>query len=163
LRDVLAKKIIAAIITELDKKLAVQIKAAKDAHFAATHSESVAKGKYETFGLESSYLAQGQQKRVAEITASIHYFKNIRLANEHKVRHFIEPLCFVALDDADQSLYFFVAEQAGGLRIFVQGKEIAVITPKTPIGISLIDKMVGDEVEILLKGNKKSFEVVDIR
>ena len=40
--------------------------AAKQAHDAAINEESVAENKYDTFGLEASYLAHGQSQRVLE-------------------------------------------------------------------------------------------------
>ena len=51
------------------------INAAKRAHDTATGTESVAENKYDTFGLEASYLAHGQSVRVAECQADLHAYQ----------------------------------------------------------------------------------------
>ncbi|NQZ10607.1 MAG: GreA/GreB family elongation factor, partial [Algicola sp.] len=164
--------LIQGVVAKLEDNLAVQIQAAKDAHMAATHSESVAEGKYDTFGLESSYLAQGQQKRVEEVTVALHYFKEqlqkaLKLAQNQNLkpnteRQFIEPLCFIALQNDQQSLYFVLGEQAGGLKITFEDKIVTVITPESPIGKAMNEKMLGDEIDITLKGQLQTFEVMQI-
>ncbi|MCJ8271204.1 MAG: GreA/GreB family elongation factor [Psychrosphaera sp.] len=169
----LIQKLIQGIVAKLEDNLAVQIQAAKDAHMAATHSESVAEGKYDTFGLESSYLAQGQQKRVEEVTVALHYFRQEQLKEQFQKelklqskptteRQFIEPLCFIALLNDQQSLYFVLAMQAGGLKITLEDKVVTVITPESPIGKAMNEKMIGDEIDITLKGQLQTFEVMQI-
>ena len=59
--------LIAAVLVRLEEDLKVAQDAARAARDAATHEESVAENKYDTFGLESAYLAEGQAKRVREI------------------------------------------------------------------------------------------------
>lgn len=159
--------VIKGIVAKLEDNLAAQVHAAKDAHMAATHSESAAETKWDTFGLESSYLAEGQQKRVEETTVALHYFKQqLQKHTSTRVtpttRQKIEPLCFVTLDCNEQLLYFVLAAQAGGLKIAQGDKTITVITPGSPIGILMKDKMVGDEIDITLKGQLQTFEVMQI-
>ena len=48
--------------------------AAKAAHDAATHEESVAETQYDTLGLEAAYLAQGQ---LSESMSAIVTFKHL--------------------------------------------------------------------------------------
>lgn len=165
--------VIQGIVAKLEDNLAAQVHAAKDAHMAATHSESSAETKWDTFGLESSYLAEGQQKRVEETTVALYYFK--QQLQKHsltsvtpttsvtpKARQKIEPLCYVTLDCDDQLLYFVLAAQAGGLKIMLDDKTVTVITPGSPIGKAMKDKMVGDEIDITLKGQLQTFEVMQI-
>jgi hypothetical protein len=172
--------VIQGIVAKLEDNLAVQVHAAKDAHMAATHSESSAETKWDTFGLESSYLAEGQQKRVEETTVALYYFKQqlqkhsltcvtpttsvtpATISVTPKARQKIETLCYVTLDCNDQLLYFVLAAQAGGLKIIVDDKTVTVITPGSPIGKAMKDKMVGDEIDITLKGQLQTFEVMQI-
>ncbi|WP_236860664.1 hypothetical protein [Candidatus Reidiella endopervernicosa] len=52
-------------------------KAAMDAYNTATDDENVAENKYDTLGLEASYLAQGQAQRVAECEADLAVFRQL--------------------------------------------------------------------------------------
>ena len=61
----LVKKIIARLTGELE----LYAKAAHAAHAEATHEQSKAENKYDTRGLEASYLARGQSKQAAELEA----------------------------------------------------------------------------------------------
>ena len=153
--------VVNTIIEQLEKTLAVQIKAAKDAHMAATHSESVAESKYDTFGLESSYLAQGQQKRVEEVTLALHYFKQLK-PDDNSNAEFITCPCIISLLSDQQSLYFMLAQYAGGLKVVFESLELRVITPASPIGKKLLDKMLGDEVDISVNGQQLAFEIINI-
>ena len=168
------KVVVKAIIAALEANLAVVIQAAKDAHFAATHSESVAETKYDTFGLESSYLAQGQQKRVDEVNQALTYFLQLPLDNR-QAPDSVEPPCLVELasesehgpTDISMTRQFFVAPFAGGLTVIVNidgigSQEITVVTPASPVGQSLLTKMLDDEVSVMVKGKSFNFDVVEI-
>ena len=63
------------IIEHLTKDLAVYHKAARAAHAEATHEQSKAENKYDTRGLEASYLARGQSRQAAEIVQAIEQFE----------------------------------------------------------------------------------------
>ena len=54
------QKLIEAILLELESELSVLADAAKAAHLAATHEESVAEDPHDTRGVEASYLAGAQ-------------------------------------------------------------------------------------------------------
>ena len=63
----LIKKIIAQLASGLD----AYVRAARAAHAEATHEQSRAENKYDTRGLEASYLARGQSQQAAEIEAAV--------------------------------------------------------------------------------------------
>jgi hypothetical protein len=154
--------VVKAIIARLKQNLAVQIQAAKDAHLAATHSESIAETKYDTFGLESSYLAQGQQKRVAEVTQALHYFQQLNVTDGPMIELITCP-CFISLvSEYEEQRFFMLAQLGGGLKVTVGDIDISVITPGSPVGRFLLDKMTGDEVNLPIKGKPVVFEVVEI-
>lgn len=155
------EQVLEAIVQKLEQDLQTQIKAAQDAHDAATHSESVAETKWDTFGLESSYLAQGQQKRVEETAATLQAFREITPSKTDE-REFIELNTLVSVENEGLCLHFFVAVTGGGVKVTVDGKMVTVITPKTPIGQKLLNKEAGDWVEIPSKGVITEYEIVQI-
>lgn len=50
------------ILERLNDELIAAQSALQSAHEAATHEDSVAENKYDTFGLEAAYLAHGQAR-----------------------------------------------------------------------------------------------------
>ena len=69
----LVKQVIAALKNDLD--LAVQASSA--AREAATDAQAKAEHKYDTRGLEQSYLADGQSRRASELIESIALLESI--------------------------------------------------------------------------------------
>lgn len=154
--------VLQAIIVQLQNDLKIQTKAAQDAADAATHPESSAETKWDTFGLESSYLAQGQQKRVAEITEALAYFENLAKAPPSEPQ-FIEPNCLITLKNDEQQLFFFVAALGGGVKVQLEGHFIVVITTQTPIGVKLLGKEIDDVVQVPHKGVTSEYEIVALK
>jgi transcription elongation GreA/GreB family factor len=155
--------IIEAIIAQLEVDLVTQTRAAKDAHEAATHSESKAESKYDTFGLESAYLAQGQQSRVEQIEKDLRYFHYLDPDKQKPSLVIGEMSCITLVAEEDeQQLMFFLADQSGGLKVKLANVPITVITPESPLGAILVDKMVDDSVNIMIKGVNKTFEIIKL-
>jgi len=154
-KELLHKKILA----ELNALHQDAIEAAMQAYKTATHEENVADNKYDTLGLEASYLAQGQAKRVAECEANLSVFSDL------KITHFTRksPVALGALiylvDDQGVQQILFLAPVSGGLKIVFSELKITIITPSAPLGKKLIGCYVGDEITIELAGQKSNFEI----
>ena len=69
----LIKKIVAKLADELE----TYFRAAQFSRAEATHESSKAENKYDTRGLEASYLARGQSKQAAEIKSAIAAFEEL--------------------------------------------------------------------------------------
>ena len=72
-KEALIKKIVARLREELE----AYFNAARTAHEEATHEQSKAENKYDTRGLEASYLAHGQSRQAAELEAAIATFEQM--------------------------------------------------------------------------------------
>ncbi len=48
------------------------------------------------------------------------------------------------------------------MKVDVVGQPITVITPRSPLGKSLLGKFEGDEVEILVAGTRQQFAVTEV-
>src|SRR6185436_15107693 len=70
--------VIAAIVAKLGEELGVYLKAAQASREEATHESSKAENKYDTRGLEASYLARGQSRQIADLEAAVSEFRNLR-------------------------------------------------------------------------------------
>ena len=153
-------EILTLIIEQLRADLATLELAVAIARDTATHSDCLGSSKYETMGLEASYLAQGQGTRLLEIERSLEYFKRLKLAEPFLV---ISLSSLVVLDDEQgERQLLWLAAEAGGLKIQYSDLTITVITPKSPLGRALIGKAAGDDFEITIAGINRCYEVLSV-
>lgn len=135
-----------AIIERLTIDLEVAQRAAQTAYETATHEENVAENKYDTLGLEASYLATGQARRMEEIRQGLAKFRALQLRD---FQAGIGLGALVALESATGvRQWFFLGPDAAGLKLDFEGCPVMVITPRSPLGQSLLGKEVNDEVSM---------------
>ncbi|WP_417529317.1 transcription elongation factor GreAB [Marinomonas shanghaiensis] len=139
--------------------------AAKQAHEAATNEESVAENKYDTFGLEASYLAHGQSQRVLECEKDWLLFSKTPLVTFSKDSA-VELWSMVILTElessSDMKKYFFISPCAGGLSVEIKGEAVYLVTASTPVGKILMGKTLGDEVDLSQNGRQIAYEITTI-
>src|SRR5687768_17021689 len=73
------KDLLQKIVETLTDELELYVKAARSSHAEATHEQNKAEDKYDTRGLEASYLARGQSRQVAEVELSVEKFESLEL------------------------------------------------------------------------------------
>uniref|UniRef100_UPI000F0225C8 transcription elongation factor GreAB n=2 Tax=Pseudomonas TaxID=286 RepID=UPI000F0225C8 len=129
------------VLQRITEKLKVDLniaqRAAQTAYEAATHEENIAENKYDTLGLEASYLAAGQARRVEEIRQSLKCYEAWSLKS-------FDESCGIQVGDlmtiengAGQVQYLFLGPDAAGLKVQVDDQLITVITPHAPLGQQL--------------------------
>ena len=151
------------ILEKLSVDLDIAQRAAQTAYETATDEENIAENKYDTLGLEASYLAAGQAKRVEEIKQSLTLCQNLQLRAYDEQRG-IEVGTLLGLEDENgRQQWLFLAPDAAGLKVEVVGQPVTVITPRSPLGNSLLGKFDGDEVEILVAGARQHFTVTEAK
>lgn len=141
------RKIIEAVLEKLEAEMRVMESAAAVAREAATHEESVAEDKYDTRGLEASYLAGAQARRAAELAMVIAAFKELELQSFKKSDP-VAQTSLVELESESRKSLFFIAPNGGGISIEVEGKKIQVLTANSRLGAELMGKKMGDYVEL---------------
>ena len=153
------------ILEKLSVDLDIAQRAAQTAYETATHEENIAENKYDTLGLEASYLAAGQAKRVEEIKQSLTLCQNLQLQlRAYDAQRGIEVGALLGLEDENgRQQWLFLAPDAAGLKVEVVGQPVTVITPRSPLGNSLLGKFDGDEVEILVAGARQHFTVTEAK
>lgn len=156
------EEILHKIITILTSDLETLTEAAKTAHAAATHSECLPDNKYDTTGLEASYVAQGQANRAQEIRQSLELYRNLSLRTfdkETPIR--LTALVTVEADDGSCRLVF-LGPDAGGLKLSDGKEECIVITSESPLGRALLGKSCDDEIKIGSGAESKTFTIIDV-
>ena len=147
------------ITTELETITA----AAKQSFATATNEEHHAEHRYDTFKLESSFLARGQAKRVEELTSALESLQMLPL----KALRDTSPIQLGALillkaeDGKTRALFFGSA--AGGETITVDGEEITIVTSGSPLGQAVLGKTVGDTFDLKIGSATHTFTVLSVR
>lgn len=153
------------LINEIIKSLEVlhqdAFDAAMRAYDTATNEESEAENKYDTLGLEASYLAQGQSKRVTECEADLNIFKNFKITQSDSLISIGIGSVIYMLDEDDKALIIFLGPAAGGLNIKLDDSIITIITPSSPLGKILVGHSVDDEVELKLGHTNKHYTITN--
>ncbi|MBC3482436.1 GreA/GreB family elongation factor [Pseudomonas sp. SWRI59] len=136
------------IVATLEHDVDVLSRAAQTAYEAATAEENIAENKYDTLGLEASYLATGQARRTAEIRQALQIYQQLLLRDYDPLRG-IQVSNLVTLEDEDgQQRRLFLGPEAAGLKIGDGDELVTVITPRSPLGQQLMGKRVDDEVSL---------------
>jgi len=136
------RELLNQIIVSLRESLEVLQNAARASHAEATHESSKPENKYDTRGLEAAYLAGGQARQAREILDSIKIYS----AMEAKAFGPIDPIELSALVEleVDRSRsFYFIGPKSGGLEFAMDGQEVTVVTPQSPLGQNLMGKNAG--------------------
>jgi len=141
-----------ALVLQLEAALDLMVNAALQAREAATHSESRQEGKYDTRGLEASYLAGAQAKRAAELQDLIGLYRSSPLESFRLFQAEIEA----------ETHYFFLVPKGGGVSLEIADKKIQVVTPQSPVGGALAGRVPGDEFDVAAGKQRRTFQVVDV-
>ena len=146
------------MIERLTEEVEGLFKAARAAHAEATHEQSKAEDKYDTRGLEASYLARGQSRQAAEIGQAIEEFQALQL-RDFTGEDSIDVGAFVELSGKREKSYYFIGPRAGGTEVVQDGKEIMVITPQSPLGQQLVGKKKGDRIKLQVGGGSEELRI----
>ena len=154
----LLKKIVAKLTSELE----VYFRAAQASRAEATHEQSKAESKYDTRGLEASYLARGQSKQMAELETAIKEFSQIE-PRDFGAGGVIEIGALVELEAGGERSFYFIGPRAGGTEVLHDEKEILVITPQSPLGSQLMEKKQGEKFKLNLGGRTQPAHIVRVK
>lgn len=155
--------IVRAAVARLEADAAALRASAEATREGALHEESRAENDKDTRGLEASYLARGQAKRVEETeeAATRLRFLDRRAFGEDDPID-LAALVRVSIDEVEE-VCFFLAPVGGGLRVEVGGVAVTLLTPASPVGRALAGKVRGDVVEVKTRGTIREYAILDVR
>ena len=136
-------KLLRAIIAELEADLRRQQAANKQASAGATDGEARAETKWDTCGLESSYLARGHALQFKALAVALEELKTFMIPVYDGLPIGVGALVETELDK--EKMLCFLLPCAGGIELDFEGRLVSVITPESPIGAALLDKKKGDK------------------
>lgn len=151
-------KVREALLVEMRAALAAMAKSARDAADGATHVENRSEGDKDMRATEESYVARGKAMRTEELA------DELARAESSAFRAYVaaDPigpgaLVRVMVDDAPR--VFLVSAYGGGRALKMDGIEITVVAPATPVGTALVGKRVGDDFELAVRGAMREWVI----
>ena len=155
------RALIEKIVKQLTSDLEGYLRAARAAHAEATLEQSRAENKYDTRGLEASYLARGQSKQAAEIEAAIEAFGKLD-GRAFAPGEPAELGALVELEGAGERTSYFIGPKAGGTEVMHQKREVLVITPQSPLGEQLMGRKQGEFLQMTIAGATNKYLVASV-
>ncbi|WFB34389.1 GreA/GreB family elongation factor [Kiritimatiellota bacterium B12222] len=147
-------------VEKLSQQLQEMTEATRNAISDVTNPEHKARSKYETFSLESSYLARGQSLRVEELRDSLAKLRAMPL----KPFAYTDPIqvgaVVIVMDEQGEEAVYFISTAEGGVEITTEDGPANLITPASPIGKALMGKRAGDLFQLGNSTNLKTFSIL---
>ena len=151
-----------AVILNLEESLSSIVTLANEAKAEATNEESKAENKYDTRGLEASYLAGGQAKRADEFKQTIDRLQKIEIQN-FKEGDLIGMTTLIHIIDQDENeKWLFILPFAGGTKIQFKNHEILVITPQSPMGQKLMGLKADSDFSVTINGKAFEYDILEV-
>ena len=161
-RDAMNKRaLIKKIVARLTSDLEVYFRAAQSSRAEASHEENKPENKYDTRGLEASYLARGQSKQAVELEAAIVEFEKLD-ARKFAAGEAISMGALVELEMGAERTFYFIGPRAGGTEVVHDKQEILIITPQSPLGAQLMEKKQGDRPQLELGGRRQLAKIISV-
>jgi hypothetical protein len=156
------KALVAKILAKAEGERAALAEAARNTYEAATHEESEAEDQYDTRGLEASYLAGAQAKRVGELEQFILFLRFLEPKNFAKTEP-ISSSALVELDYEGKAVWAFMLPQGGGMAVEFEGHHVQVVTPKSPLGEAIVGRNAGDLALVDTGKETREYEIISVR
>ncbi len=134
------------VVNLLEDDLKTLKRAAAETHRASTGDESKQEGKYNTRGLEASYLAEAQANQVRQFEEGLQKLKLLTLTEELD-SVILGALIVVSDTETDEDSQFLLLPTGGGMMLKHEGETLTVITPGSPIEAALLGKSIGDTIQ----------------
>jgi transcription elongation GreA/GreB family factor len=156
------KFLVQEIITHLEKELVALKAAALATYEAATNEESKAENEYDTRGLEASYLAGAQAKRVTDIEELIYIYKELEVKSFTSEQP-ISSTALVEVQLKNRKSLVFIMSKGGGTVLNVKGVNVQIVTPISPLGEALLGLKVGDVAQIEAGDQIREYEILSVQ
>lgn len=153
--------LVAQIQAHLEVELAALVKAAETARDAATSEESRPENKYDTRGLEASYLAGAQQERATVVRNDLQRLRDT-IFRDFNADDAVTATALVELDLAGTRLQYFVLAIGAGYPLLLDGRTVVAITPASPLGRALLGKKKGEVATVHTGQGDKDYEILSV-
>ncbi|PIS10633.1 MAG: hypothetical protein COT73_08135 [Bdellovibrio sp. CG10_big_fil_rev_8_21_14_0_10_47_8] len=155
------RKIIKAMIEQLENDLMSLKEAARATYEAATHEESKPENEYDTRGLEAAYLAGAQAKRAAKIDEILSLFRHVEIKT-FNAKDAISSTALVELKLKSKNILALLMPLGGGVSLSYEGRTIQIVTPASVLGESLLGLHAGDIAEVEVGDKVQEYQILSV-
>lgn len=149
------------ILAKLEDERDVLIRAARDSRTEATDESSKSESKYDTRGLEASYLAGGQARLADEAEQALKLVQRLALI-DFELGDEITIGALVEVKAKKKSSFYFLSPRGGGVQVEVDGQVVIVLTPQSRLGQMLVDKVAGDTFTFEQGGAEVEYRIASV-
>ena len=121
------------------------LESARDTAAGVTDPENKAENKYDTRGLEASYLAAGQGEQDEALREALMMFQSSAFPKFEEGAE-IAAGALVEGEIGGERLFYLLAPRAGGITCEFEGCEVTVLTPEAPLRQKLLGLKAGGAV-----------------
>ena len=132
-----------------------------DAQSEANSHVGAMESRYDTFKEEAQYLAQAHTMRVYELESGVQKLESLLtvvrsggMQGDRRVK--LASVVLIEGDDGKETL-LFVAPFGGGEAMSIGGRSCRVITPSSPLGQAIMNRLEEDEIETPLGASKNGW------
>lgn len=154
------------LVEQIKAQISADFEALKKAALAtyedATHEESKPENEYDTRGLEASYLAGAQGKRLAEIEEIFAMYNYLQL-KKFTAKDAIELSAVVEVEHNGKINHVFIVPKGGGMTLAYEGLNIQLIATTSPLGEALLGLEVSDIAVIDSGARELEYEILDVQ
>jgi transcription elongation GreA/GreB family factor len=149
-------------IIKLQAELDAITAAAKGTISTATSDAHHAEGKYDTFSLESSYLARGQAKRVEELRLAVERLEMLPLKSFDATKPIVLSAWVKLSAGNGETRSIFLGPAAGGESVMDGTERVMMLTSQSPLGQCLLGKHQGESFNIKLGPLEQTFTITSV-
>jgi transcription elongation GreA/GreB family factor len=155
------KELLNQMLCQMKSEVETLEASAKAAASAATHEESKPENKYDTRGLEASYLAGAQNARIEQVKGSMLVLQRMELRS-FRGGDAVAPSALIEMEHDGVTSWYFLVVAGAGLYLDGDGKKVVTVTTSSPMGQSLVGKYEGDAVSIRIGDTQRDYEIVSV-
>ncbi|MFT3925917.1 MAG: hypothetical protein QM778_25465 [Myxococcales bacterium] len=155
------RRVLEALVARLGETLSQMSSSAEQTRKDATHEEAKPENDKDTRALEQSYLARGQAMRAEELVEQreqLRFLPLLRFGPDDALR----ASALVMLESDEGKRCVFIAPYAGGTEVEVDGVQVLVVTGASSLGAAVMGRMLGDDVELRVRGTLREYSIVEV-
>jgi transcription elongation GreA/GreB family factor len=152
--------VLRALRARLAEALARLSAAQAAAQEGAVHAEAKQEHAKDMRSTEAGYLSRGLADRVETVAEAVRVLQ-VFAPRPRSADGAIGLGALIGVADAEgEETIYFLAPVGGGEKLAVGGRSVLVVTPRAPLGGTLLDRYPGDEITLDLPGGKRALEIV---
>lgn len=154
------KNLVGKLIMNLQQKAEETKKSFESAKEAAIAAPGAMQSKSDTTKFQMSRLAESHLNTYQQIQCCISALREIDLSKDYQV---IGVGAIVkAEENQSKDYYFLLPSECGNQSIELEGQEVIAIAVKSPIAQALLNKKIGDKVNVKVPAGLRTIRIIAI-